>query len=63
MTTEAHYVSVFATLTYERVNGFTDICFAMSPLEDETKQEADEHIIFVHFVLSVFGKQWLMFLH
>lgn len=31
-------------------------CLALLPLEDETTQGADEHIIFLTFVLEIFGK-------
>lgn len=31
---------------------------AMSPLEDESSMDADEHIEFLMYVLSVFEKTW-----
>lgn len=55
-TPEAHYVAVFATYPNENASGYLAACLAMSPLEDETTHSAEEHVEFLRFVLSVFGK-------
>lgn len=55
-TPEAHYVAVFATFPDKTETGFKEICLALSPMENEETQDANEHITFLHFVLSIFQK-------
>lgn len=50
-TSETHYVSVFTTSLSNNVNGFNEVWLAISPLEDETIQDAYEHIRFLHFFI------------
>lgn len=55
---DAHYVGVFATFSAANCNGFELVCLAMSLMEDETTQTAYQHIDFLSYVLSVFGKSF-----
>lgn len=43
-TTEAHYVVLIATYPVASSPGFWFVCLALSPLENETAQNAEEHI-------------------
>lgn len=51
----AHYVAVFATISMNDKKLFDSACLALSPLENETSQEAHEHVRFLSFVLGLFG--------
>lgn len=55
-TLETHYVTVFATYPSGTTLGYGYVCLALSPLEDETTQDSDEHIRLSKCLLSVFGK-------
>lgn len=57
-TPDAHYVGVFATFPSQNAHGFEVVCLALSPMEDETRQTADEHISFLSYVLGNFGKSF-----
>ncbi len=53
---DSHFISVYAVLPKNTENGFKGVLVALSPLEDETKQDANEHYEFLKFVLGTFSQ-------
>ena len=51
-----HFIAVFASYTYDNSQGFTTRLLALSPLNDESHLNSEEHIEFSAFVLNLFGK-------
>lgn len=52
---KAHYMVVFATPPNQNVYVCHSACLALLALEDETTQDAHDHIFLLLFVLEVFG--------
>lgn len=52
-----HYVVIFATYLYVKPPGYDSVLLALSSLDNEESEKADEHYAFMKFVLSVFGKK------
>lgn len=55
-TPDAHYASISATFPTKNGGRFEAVCVALYPLENESRKDADEHIIFIALVLSVYSK-------
>lgn len=53
-TPEEHYVGILASFPTKNAKGFSAVCLAFSHLENEVKQDEDEHISFMEFVFGVF---------
>eukprot|EP00171_Calliarthron_tuberculosum_P021943 IDg21943t1 len=49
-----HYVAVFATFVTEDAKQYEHVLFAFSPMGEEEFFDAQEHVDFVTFVLSVY---------
>lgn len=55
---DTHYLSIFATYPSSTERGFSQVLLAFSPMGDEEKLDANEHLQFTSFVLSLFGNNW-----
>ena len=47
-----HYVAIFASYADTNSNGYSTVLLAFSPLCDETSMDANEHIVFIKWVLE-----------
>lgn len=55
-TPDAHYVGIFASFLTVNAQRLCTMSLALYSLEDETTQDADEHISSMEFVLGMFSK-------
>lgn len=55
-THDTHYVAVFETYPLDVTDYFLSVLLALSPLQRESNQSVDEHVVFIRFVINVFWK-------
>lgn len=55
---ETHFLELFASFPADNAYGYELRLLSFSPLEDESTLGAEEHINFITYVLSIFGKKW-----
>lgn len=53
-----HYLAVFASVPAENEHGFEYFMLTMSPFQDETSLDANEHLEFLTSTLELYGKNW-----
>lgn len=51
---DAYYVGIFASFPSFSGHGLELACLALYPMEDETTQNAEEHVAFLFYVLRSF---------
>lgn len=52
------FLAVFASFVADLKEGYETRLIAFSPMEDENHLDADEHIMFMTFVLQLYNKSW-----